>query len=548
MAYAILVHRKHHTWADLGLAAAHNSRVRPSLNIDTGRSRHNVQLHGEPDLVRAAKAAIEAAGIPKLRKNGVVAVELLMSASPDYFRPDRPATAGTWRQDRLDAWVIATMTHLHKAYGSNLLAATLHLDETTPHIHAIVVPIDRQPRKKGAPVRLNAARWFDGGKKLSARQDEYHAAVAYLGLERGARGSTASHVELKEWYRTMGALRDAAAADRQAAADARDDAEVERLLAERWERGRAAALAAEEKARAQAEADARTAAADRAAASEALQQADTKAQRVAREWEEVEASRRAADSLLAVAQQQVRAASDDRSSAVAERRQAENDRLDAEGERAAAELLRQQMEIDQQAALQARAEAARMSAAAAEEKFRADTYAQAIGIGVSAWAEGIIIRADKVDGRRRLVWAEGASADQRRRIMDAIAPAYDAVWKMIRRLGGRLAEMAERAKETAAGIVRRAEAEVKARRLAIERREREMAQREAAVQAEATVAAHAHEDLQQGLRRVRALERGLPGGLAPAMAERMREAEELAVQAGARITMVRQRTVGVAER
>ena len=548
MAYAILVHRKHHSWADLGLVAAHNNRDRPSLNIDTSRSCHNVQLHGAADLVAAAKAALEAAGITKLRKNGVIAVELLLSASPEHFRPTDPDAAGTWRQDRLHAWVAPTMTYLRKTYGPNLLSATLHLDETTPHIHAIVIPIDRLPRKKGAPVRLNAARWFDGGKKLSAQQDEYHAAVVHLGLVRGVRGSTASHVDLKDWYRTMGDLRGAAAADRQAAADARDDADVERQLAERWERDRAAALAAEEKARARAEADARATAADRAAASEARQQAGAEARRIARELEEAEASRREAENLLTLAQQQVRAASDDRSRAVAERRQAENDRLDAEGERAAAELLRQQTEIDRKTALQARAEAARMSAAAADEKSRAETYAQAVSIGVNAWAEGIIVRADKVEGRRRLVWSEAASTEQRRRIMDAIAPAFDTVWKMIRRLGERVMEMAERAKETALGIARRAEAEVNERRLAIERRERDLARRELAAQAEAATAARAHEELQQGLRRVRAVERGLPGGLAPAMAERMREAEELSAHAGARIARARQHVAGASER
>jgi Plasmid recombination enzyme len=81
--------------------------------------------------------------------------------------------------------------------AENVVGAYLHLDETTPHIQAIVVPIDPQTSK------LNASRWLDGRKALSDLQDRHARDMAPLGLERGIRGSLANHTEVRDWYGQM---------------------------------------------------------------------------------------------------------------------------------------------------------------------------------------------------------------------------------------------------------------------------------------------------------------------------------------------------------
>jgi hypothetical protein len=69
----------------------------------------------------------------------------------------------------------------------------LHLDEATPHIHAYLVPLD----EKG---KLNCRALFGSREKLSKFQDSYALAMAPLGLERGIKGSRATHTEVKEYY------------------------------------------------------------------------------------------------------------------------------------------------------------------------------------------------------------------------------------------------------------------------------------------------------------------------------------------------------------
>ncbi len=110
-----------------------------------------------------------------------------MTASPEFF------AAGDER--RVEAWREASMAWLRETYGErNVVAAVLHRDELTPHIQALVVPIDDHGR-------LNA-RGFIGGDRgrLSALQDSYHEAVGRLGLDRGVRGSVAEHQTVKEYY------------------------------------------------------------------------------------------------------------------------------------------------------------------------------------------------------------------------------------------------------------------------------------------------------------------------------------------------------------
>lgn len=246
------------SWASLKRVGRHNHRLGDIPNADPEKLSMNELLAGTDDVQADVRAKIIAAGLEpaKLRKNGVIAVELLFTASPEFFRSDGQ-DYGEYDQARLDAWKRATLDHLDKRWGPDRVAnAILHLDEATPHIQAVIVPIDTTPRKKGSSVRLNAAKWFDGTPRLQALQDQYHADVEHLGLERGIRGSKAKHKPVRRAYAEYAGeiasakqLRIEAEKDRAAAAREREAATRHRLEAarERAEEGEARdrALAAE---------------------------------------------------------------------------------------------------------------------------------------------------------------------------------------------------------------------------------------------------------------------------------------------------------------
>jgi hypothetical protein len=212
--FAILRVSKVKSWDKLRQLDAHNCRRRSTPNADPARP--TAVLVGGGNVVADVEKRLSAAGLDSqpLRKNGVLAVEILCTASPEFFRPGRADRAGEWESDRLESWKESTLAHLRQQWGGNLVAAGLHLDESTPHIWAVVVPVDENERKRGARVRLNAARWFDGAVKLAALQDAYAAAVGSLGLDRGLRGSKAKHEDIQRLYTTLhgeaAAARDAA--------------------------------------------------------------------------------------------------------------------------------------------------------------------------------------------------------------------------------------------------------------------------------------------------------------------------------------------------
>ena len=139
----------------------------------------------------------------KYRKDAILCAEYLCSASPEYFRPDSPGRANYYHPDKLEPWVDCTMNWLKKKHGDNLIKATLHLDEVTPHIVAYVVPIHDDLRTRAVPGQkmLSYKRDFGGSKyRLSQLQDEYYEAVKDLGLSRGIKGSTATHETIADLY------------------------------------------------------------------------------------------------------------------------------------------------------------------------------------------------------------------------------------------------------------------------------------------------------------------------------------------------------------
>lgn len=124
----------------------------------------------------------------KRRKDAVLALDYMITASPDFFVGD---------DSERDFFGVAYDFLLNKHGESNILSATIHYDETTPHMHVMVIP-----EKDG---RLNA-RHFTGGKKVMRElQDDFHREVgAAFNLRRGRKNHVAAkHETIKDFYRRL---------------------------------------------------------------------------------------------------------------------------------------------------------------------------------------------------------------------------------------------------------------------------------------------------------------------------------------------------------
>jgi 5S rRNA maturation endonuclease (ribonuclease M5) len=187
----------------VGRSAKHTSRKYDTPNADP--EKQHIRIIGEPDspnIPDLETLVRQHIGEQTIRKNAVLAVEFLLTASPEYFRPDDPARAGYYQEQRLESFQQSACQWLVNRYGERIVRAELHLDESTPHIHAYMVPLD----EKG---KLNCRALLGGSRyRLSELQDDFAQAMATLGLERGIKGSKAKHTEISKYYAAVNSAPD----------------------------------------------------------------------------------------------------------------------------------------------------------------------------------------------------------------------------------------------------------------------------------------------------------------------------------------------------
>jgi hypothetical protein len=190
--HAIIRTQKHKSIQSLQSREAHTYRKRETPNADPARKSKNKLLFGREDYAIFCDDKLknyEQAG-NKIRKDGVLAIEYLLTASPEFF------TGGPLhdRQSRLKKWGESQVDFLKKMHGEeNILCIYLHLDEKTPHIEAYILPID--PKGK-----LNCKHFLGSPSKLSKLQTDYAKHNERFGLSRGVQGSRANHEEVKNFY------------------------------------------------------------------------------------------------------------------------------------------------------------------------------------------------------------------------------------------------------------------------------------------------------------------------------------------------------------
>lgn len=224
MGYVVFHMQKTHG-TDSGTSAHIERKVKPS-NADEERTHLNRRLVDYPDGVHTRTQAIqhrlETAGLTrKVGKNQVRAIRIMLSGSPDDMQR-------IVREGRLDEWCADNMNYLAATFGKeNIVSAALHLDETSPHIHATLVPIVTTERKRKKQEEHATKRYRTKSAsrprlcadevmarvKLKEYQDTYAQAMSKYGLQRGIEGSEARHVDTQQFYREVKAMTDTLKAD-----------------------------------------------------------------------------------------------------------------------------------------------------------------------------------------------------------------------------------------------------------------------------------------------------------------------------------------------
>jgi hypothetical protein len=187
----------------VGGSEKHTARLQDTPNADP--YKENIRLIGDnddPELEKIVLDKISDNTKHKPRKDAVLCSEIFLSASPEYFRPHDPSHAGEWDDSLMWNFANASKKWLQDNFGDKCVRAELHLDESTPHIHAYIVPLNDKTKQLSHKAMFGG----DGRQasiKLSKFQDSYAKALAPLGIERGVKGSQATHTKVKEYYEAV---------------------------------------------------------------------------------------------------------------------------------------------------------------------------------------------------------------------------------------------------------------------------------------------------------------------------------------------------------
>ena len=224
MGFVVLHMEKAHG-SDSG-TTAHIERFIIPKNAAPTRTHLNRKLITYPDGIKDRSAAIqrrlEEAGLTrKIGNNQVRAIRINVSGThEDMERIEK--------EGRLDEWCADNIRYFADLFGKeNIVAAHLHRDEETPHIHVTLVPIvkgerkrrkreeqaKKRYRKKPADTVRLCADDIMTRLKLKSYQDSYAVAMAKYGLQRGIDGSQARHKSTTQYYRDTQRLADSLKAE-----------------------------------------------------------------------------------------------------------------------------------------------------------------------------------------------------------------------------------------------------------------------------------------------------------------------------------------------
>lgn len=222
MSYAIFRVEPIYKLADLAQIGSHNKREKKAYksnpDIDITKTKNNIELvplsekyiKGFYNLTKEYKKEhdkrMETMRDDRKKTfkqmvddaNNVVADEMIFTSDNDFFKD--------MSKKQIKKWADTCMDFVYEDLGyakEQILHATLHLDETTPHIHCVVVPLIRKydKRSNSEKYTISKKQYIKSNTHLSELQDKYHQRLIDKGfdLKRGIKNSDNEHISIKEF-------------------------------------------------------------------------------------------------------------------------------------------------------------------------------------------------------------------------------------------------------------------------------------------------------------------------------------------------------------
>lgn len=146
----------------------------PRSDIDWSKTKYNIFLVRSDNFPATVKKILDENGV-KARKNSVVSIDSLFTASPEFMEK-------MTKEERLE-YFLECLDFAREHYGV-VYNAVIHVDETgAEHLHVMSVPLIFE---EGGKVRLSARDMMGGRTDYHERQTEFFEKVGEKrGMDRG---------------------------------------------------------------------------------------------------------------------------------------------------------------------------------------------------------------------------------------------------------------------------------------------------------------------------------------------------------------------------
>ena len=160
------------------------ARKHLNIHFDVHEKRNEIPLHEaiEKRIVEGYK------GEKAIRKDAVKYCTHVLTGSHEKMKEIFAD------KEKSKEWIKENYKFLAKEFGKeNIVRFTLHLDEKTPHLHAVTIPLTNDGR-------LSAKEIIGNKQSMKNFQTRYASAMEKFGLERGIENTGITHENAQDYY------------------------------------------------------------------------------------------------------------------------------------------------------------------------------------------------------------------------------------------------------------------------------------------------------------------------------------------------------------
>ena len=199
MSYAI-IRNENYKMGQLGLIYRHNERKNTNYSNKDINKQNSIKNYSIKSIntsyQKAFKILKEQYNLKgQIKKVSNVMCELIITSDKNFFE-----SIGEFETKRYFETAYKFVANYNNLGEEFIVSAKVHLDESTPHLHIVFIPVVHTTDKKGKPInKIACSEFWKGRESYNILQDRFYKYITASGfnLERGNTKEN-EHIPIKQ--------------------------------------------------------------------------------------------------------------------------------------------------------------------------------------------------------------------------------------------------------------------------------------------------------------------------------------------------------------